>query len=245
MTGGAALAAGADSATKAAGPGPPAPGSSVESRRLVLGHPLATMRISSISSTGIAARPGGRDSAAPVRSASSDGARQRAPVGNPALDDPERVEALLDRVLRKHEPRRRVGRLEHALESRSSSPPSRSWRRSSAAARSCAARPSLAIRSSSSSISPLAAPARSKCASARRAGAGMHSGRGRPGTATRSAPSARTPTGAGAASACARTGGGDRASELVHQLRRRAAAQRADADRVPEPPAPRPPRALR
>ena len=74
------------------------------------------MRISSISLAGIALRPGGRDSAASVRSTSSDGAGERAPVHQPALDDPERVEALLHRVLRQHELRRAVRGAQHAVE---------------------------------------------------------------------------------------------------------------------------------
>ena len=76
----------------------------------------ATIRSSSISSAGIGARPGGRDSAASVRSTSSERARQRAPVDQPALDDPERVEALLHRVPRQHQPRRGVGGAQHAVE---------------------------------------------------------------------------------------------------------------------------------
>ena len=128
-----------------------------ERRRSFSATQLATIRISSISSAGIAVATGRRGPGRLGPLGQLGWAGQRAPVDQPALHQPERVEALLHGVLSQHEPRRCVGGPEHSS-SRSSTQASRSLRRSRAPprARSAARRPPRA----SARRAPRAAPRR-------------------------------------------------------------------------------------
>ena len=62
-------------------------------------------------------RPGGWSRARFGRSTSSEAPGQRAPIDESPAYEPERVEALLDRMAREHEPRCRVRGAKHPLQS--------------------------------------------------------------------------------------------------------------------------------
>ena len=125
--------------------------------------------------------------------------RQRAPVGDPAGDDPERVGAAGRRRVRgEHEPRAGVGGAQDAAE-----PPEQRLQPARAAPQPGGALVALGgrrLRASAPRRAP-AAPPRRRPRTGRapgRAARGRGSGRGRRGRATGSGPSARRPTGAGA-----------------------------------------------